>query len=354
MNKMKVTTMQWSTLLIGSLVLSNTGGALPPTLSELHEKASASLGKATTYIKSQQNKDGGFSLLPGGPSGTEETAWAILALATLPRATGLLSDRSWRNENKETLDILYHAFTWLKSQQDPNGDFDGNTAHTAFAVLASATLHIDSSELQLRAKKWLQQVQQKDSGWSRTETGESMTIYTGLVSATHHLLEPDNERNLTSPLATQWLVKSQNKDGGWGMKTAKVSSTAATAWALLGFSHLPHINETYHRGKHWLLEAQNNNGGFGIMPDAPSDPELTAYVLRALIARCMDEDALRQSIVYLIKTQEPDGAWASMIPIELKEPHSNLQTTCFCTWALADWKSTQHLKIRNSTHGADK
>lgn len=181
-----------------------------------------------------------------------------------------------------------------------------------------------------------------------------MTIYTGLVSATHHLLEPDNERNLASPLATQWLVKTQNKDSGWGMKTTKVSSTAATAWALLGFSCLSHDNETYHRGKRWLLEAQNDNGGFGIVPDAPSDPELTAYVLRALIARCMDEDALRQAIGFLIKTQEPDDTWTSMIPIELKEPHSNLQTTCFCTWALADWKSTQHLKIRGSTHDADK
>ena len=115
------------------------------------------------------------------------------------------------------------------------------------------------------------------------------------------------------------------------------SDIYVTGWVLNGMSPDRKVDETVYDLDEqiaWLKQFQHKDGGFPRFRGRPSDPEVTASVIMAFAAYDDPLNTRRVAISYLTKVQKADGSFVSSIPIELKSPTANLQTTCFVLIAI--------------------
>ncbi len=138
-----------------------------------------------------------------------------------------------------------------------------------------------------------------------------------------------------------WQVRSKAKPGGWAFEFQNdtypdTDDTAVVLLALQGASLGGEKAEAIERGTEWLLGMQSRNGGwgafdrnntgtwtrqipfadFGEVIDPPS-VDVTAHIVEFLArarkparARRQGEDAAaRRGLAYILREQEPDGAW---------------------------------------------
>ena len=288
------------------------------------------LAKAADYIKTMQNADGGWPLIQGGESDVETTAWAIQALLFVGAGSG-----------SETIS---RGLDYLVKSQGKDGDWNGNPAHTAFTIMALSEAGLSTHEaISIKALGWLRKkAQNADGSWAKNIDGVGNPIYTGVVLTGMKRVNLDIMYTPV-PKGIQWLKDNRNSDGGWAIKKGESSNTLATAWAIQGLS-IAGIDYAYtiEESLNWLKQAQNDDGGFSMWniptksgaKGQKSDPELTAYAILALVAGKDTSTAGYRAVHYLRKVQQKDGSYVSAIPIELKEPAANLQTTCFAMWAM--------------------
>lgn len=272
--------------------------------------------RAVEYLRARQNGDGGFPLV-AGESDPEVTAWATLAL--------WLAERPVRSEAQR------RGQAFLEKAQAPDGSWDRNTAHTAFAAVTLQRM--GSSEAVQKALQWLIAAQNEDGSWGRQPGDAGLTIYTGVALLALAQGGPGTARQR----GLAWPQQRQTEAGGWPMAEG-LPLTMATSWALLGevAAGMSASDEALRRGLTWLQQRQTEAGGFAAHAQADQpDPELTAYALLALMATRTAPAAIARAVRSLETERQPDGGFLSGTPRELKEPTENLQTTAFVAIALA-------------------
>jgi squalene cyclase len=283
------------------------------------------LPKALDYIVSMQEPNGAWSRLKEEfPQETEPTSWAVKALAM----NGLEKER------------VEKGLAFILKDQKPGGDWNNNTAHTGFALMALSQVKKGQVPC-MNAVEYLRKVQDAAGGFKRMGTeGPPLTIYTSIVLCALADLGYPKE-DATVKKALEWLAGCQNPDGGFGMPKDSPSLAASTAWAIramLAYEADP-ASAPVKNAVAWLLKLQKPTGGFSMVPPAPEDPEVTAYAIMALGKVPGQKEALSKAADYLGKAQLPDGAYVSDTPQQFdKKAKKNTQTTSFVAWALSEVK----------------
>ncbi len=297
----------WICLLLIGLSFHTTAGMAAKSPYETIEQAAS-------YIVEHQNADGGWPLIPGEESDVEVTAIAVQALML----------KGWGSGSS----VIRRGVTYLIKYQKPDGSWNGNTAHTIFAIIALKRAETNADE-QFNGLQWLREAQKESGSWGRGIREPGNPLYTSAVLSGLGQLDFDR-RFSPIPKAADWLAGRINYDGGWSMGPGIRSDVLVTAWVLQGLSIVYDIDEQLA----WLKQMQNDDGGFGKWKGVPSDPEITAYAVLALVIGEDPLNADKVALRYLREVQQEDGSFVSATPVELKQPTANLQTTCFVLWAI--------------------
>ena len=285
--------------------------------------ASDTLTKALGHITSVQAENGAWSRLRGEfPPEAEPTAWAVKVLAM---TGGHGPD-------------VEKGVAFLLKDQKPDGSWNNNTAHTAFAILG-LTQAQKGDEAVKKGIAYLRSVQDEQGGFRRIgREGAPLTVYTAVVVDAFKAAglaggDPAVVR------AVFWLKSCQNSDGGYGMPKGSPSVALGTAWSISAFRatgvdvQAPEVKN----GVAYLLTMQGPSGGFSMSRGLPEDPEITAYAIMALKGLPAAKDALAKATANLGKVQHENGAFTSAAPIQFnRQPKENTQTTLFVAWALAE------------------
>jgi prenyltransferase beta subunit len=232
------------------------------------------------------------------------------------------------------------GIAFILKDQGPDGSWNNNTAHTAFALLALSQVKKGQAAC-VKAVEYLRKVQDPAGGFKRIGTeGPALTIYTSVVLMAHAEMGYPKEDALVKK-ALEWLISCQNPDGGYGMPKGSPSMTATTALAIraLVAYETDASSAPVKKALDWLVKAQKPSGGFSMVPPAPEDPEVTAYVVMGLSVLKDQKTVIAKAAEYLAKVQLPDGAYVSDAPQQFeKKAKKNTQTTCFVAWAISETK----------------
>ncbi len=266
------------------------------------------------YIVEQQNRDGGWPLLPGNESEVETTAFAIWALI----------DAGWGTGSQ----VIRMGIAYLRHAQQDNGSWNNNTAHTAFALIALSTAETDP-EARFEGLQWLRKAQNPDGSWAKQPRSPNNILYTAAVLTAFKRLGFKGNFEPVSK-GTDWLAERINFDGGWAHNRGQRSDVFLTAWVLQALSTVYDVDTQIA----WIKQMQNLDGGFGQYKNTNSDAEVTALAIMALAAGNDPLNTRRVAINYLTRTQQPDGGFVSDTPSELTQPTANLQSTCFVLIAI--------------------
>lgn len=266
-----------TSMLVAAAMLFALGGAGTPDRAEAAYTAQA--GNAATWLKGQQNDDGGFSSMPGGTSSVNITARAMFALAaagtnpldvkTYATPYGYLVNN--RSDITEASDIALTILAMKTVGQDPrdfkgrnliealrkrrgNGSFGNDVNVTAFSVLAFRS--VGSS---------------KDAQYS-----------------------------------IKWLNQAQNDNGGWGIAKGANSDADSTGTALMAITS----DKAANKAINFLDGIQKQSGGFGNNGNVNS--QSTGLVVQGLVAQGRGMNSLRKNgnsgADYLLARQQTDGS----------------------------------------------
>ncbi|MBJ7901363.1 MAG: squalene--hopene cyclase [Cyanobacteria bacterium RI_101] len=287
-----------------------------------------------------------------------DTAWVIRALAESgldPAHPALVKAGEWLLSKQ----ILRYGDWQVKNKQGrPGGwafEFENNfypdLDDTAVVVMALAKLRLpDPAAKQgaiFRALDWIVGMQCENGGWAAFDRDNNQAWLNDLpygdlkamidpasADVTARVLEMVGACGL--PLAPgrleralAYLLGEQEADGSWfgrwGVNYLYGTSGALSALALVGpQAYGPQIE----RALQWLLRCQNPDGGWGETCASYRDPSLkgrgistvsqTAWALIGLLdgAKALDQleqapirEALERGALYLIHSQNADGAW---------------------------------------------
>ncbi len=280
--------------------------------------------KAIGHIVSVQHENGAWSRLKGEfPAEAEPTSWAVKVLKM----------------KKAFDDSAEKGIEFILKDQRPDGSWNNNTAHTAFAIIALKQAGKGDEAIK-KAIGYLREVQDEAGGFKRIgKEGAPLTIYTAVVI--NAFIDAGFKRNdPTVRKAMDWLMGCQNPDGGYGMPKGSPSLAISTAWTVraLVLAGIKPDTSFVSDAVDWLIKAQRPSGGFAMLHDkAPEDPEVTAYTIMALSKLKDKNEIIKKAAEYLAKVQHEDGSFTSNTPIQFnKVPKKNTQTTLFVAWALAE------------------
>ena len=238
---------------------------------------------AATWLKGEQNTDGGFASTPDGTSSVNITARAMFALAatgtnpldvkTNATPYGYLVNH--RSDITESSDIALTILAMKTVGQDPrdfkgrnlidalrkrrgNGSFGNDVNVTAFAVLAFRSVGAS-----------------KDAQYS-----------------------------------LEWLYKAQNDNGGWGISKDASSDSDSTGTALMAVTG----DKVENRAINFLDGIQKSSGGFANSGNVNS--QSTGLALQGLVASGRSVNYLRKNgnsgADFLLARQQSDGSvWYS-------------------------------------------
>jgi hypothetical protein len=230
--------------------------------------ADDAVAQAASWLKGQQNADGGFSNGFTPDSSASTTAEAIIALA----AGGQDAGRVQSTEGASPLDYLY--------QQVSTSMVDGVGA-TAKVVLALLAAGIDPTGFAGQDLVGdLEAAYEADSGSYGSSVFDQALVVLALANAGRTVPEG----------ATDYLIAFQTADGAWnfmGDTAALTGDTNTTALVIQALVASGRKDDTG-RGLAYLQRVQNDDGGwpyqspsaFGTETDANS----TALVLQAIYA----------------------------------------------------------------------
>ena len=281
----------------------------------------AAVEKGKAYIAENQNADGGWPLLPGEDSDAETTAFAVWALA--------------EGAKKPLSKTIQDGAAYLKGAQGGDGSWNGNAAHTVFALTALNVYNGGDSGERTKAVKWLESTQNADGSWARQAGSNGSVLYTSAVVAG---LQKIGYEAKYPPVVrgAKWVLNRPAGDSGWSLRPGGASDAFATAWASLALYPVVEIPTQME----WLRCAQNVDGGFSYNKGDQSDPEITSAAVAAL--SMLDWPLIDQqyALNYLIYIQQKNGSFISAVPIELSEPAQNIQTSSFAVIAIRTLKAS--------------
>jgi prenyltransferase beta subunit len=296
---------------------------LPPPVAAA---ASETMAKAIAHVLSVQEENGAWSRLRVEfPAEAEPTSWAVKVFSSL------------RSEAK----AVERGLSFIMRDQREDGSWNGNSAHTAFAICAllEAGKGADATD---KAVEYLRKVQGGEGGFTRMGgEGQTLTVYTAnvlfaLAAAGLAKGDPMVDKALT------WLRSRQGKDGGFAMTGEGDSIALATTWTMRALRALGAFpsDSVVKTAREWLLGVQRRSGGFSMTGQAREDPEVTSLAICALLRLPHMEKTLERAVAYLCGAQEGDGSFTSSMPMQFNNvAKKNTQTTLFVIWALSEWAS---------------
>lgn len=241
-------------------------------------RASDTIDEALSWLKSQQQADGGFGTGFGEGSDLGATCDVLLAIA----AAGQDPSQWISDEGRSALDYLYSQVSAGKPEAL------GLRAKVALALLATGQDPADLAGRDLIGQ--LNSAYDEETGSYGGNVFEQAMVMLALFNAG----QPVPEK------AAQFLLDHQTDDGAWALfgSTAAgagdTNTTALVIQALLVTGHRNDIGEAFA----YFRRVQNDDGGFPYQVPSEygtdTDANSTAYVLQALLA-----------------ADEPMGLWAS-------------------------------------------
>ncbi|MFC1878837.1 squalene--hopene cyclase [Chloroflexota bacterium] len=293
-------------------------------------------------------------LLQPAVSPVWDTAWTTIALsesglpadhpAIIKAARWLMGKEichkgDWRIKNPETEPGGW-AFEF-ENNWYPDLDDSAVVPRALLRAQLSEEEELDKTKAINRALGWVLDMQSKDGGWAAFDRDNDKTALAHIPFAdfispldptcsdvTAHAIEFLKELDIQgTPLqgtlhrALAYLRCTQEADGSWygrwGVNYLYGASLALTALAAAGEDH----QQAYiQRTVAWLNGRQNEDGGWGESCQTYADPSQrgrgvstasqTAWTLIGLIAAGQTSNqAVKEGIDYIIKTQQADGAW---------------------------------------------
>ena len=256
-------------------------GAAPP-------RAEASeVSRATAWLVSAQNEDGGFGASPGGDSGAEMTTWAMLGLAAAGR-NPLDVSRGGRSP----VHFLRGSLDELRSP--------GDLARTILALEATGADPRDFGGANLVSRLLGERrgngsYGPKDVGWPNS------TAFAVLA------LRAAGANGGVGP-SLDWLRRVQNDDGGWGDVPGSPSTADGTGAVLQALSP---DSKAAQRGLSHLRRAQRPGGGFPLGGNGAVNSQSTAWAIQGILAAGGDPASFRRAsasaLDYLSARQASDG-----------------------------------------------
>ncbi len=243
----------------------------------------ADVDRATTWLLSVQNKDGGFATSPDGDSGPEMTAWAMLGLAAAGR-----NPLDVARGGRAPVDYLRRSLGELKSP--------GDLARTIVALEAAGVNPRDFGGQNLVSR-----LLAKRRGNGSYEGWPNSTAYAVIA-----LREAGAGASLDASLS--WLRGTQNEDGGWGDQPGSASNADGTGAVMQA---LAPDSKAVRRGLSYLRDAQRPGGGFPLGGNGIVNTQSTAWAIQGIVAAGGDPGSFRRggksALDYLAAQQQPDG-----------------------------------------------
>lgn len=266
-------------ILLGALVFVFAGNGTQRAEAAFPNKAT----NAATWLKSQQNTDGGFASSPGGSSSINITARVMFALA----AAGV-----------NPLDVKNGAtpYGYLVNHRQEITD----ASDIALTILALKTVGQDPKDF--KGRNLVKALRARSGNGS---FGNSVNITAFSVLAFRSAgASKDAQYSL------KWLYTAQNDQGGWGISRGSKSDADSTGTALMAITGKKSAN----RAIGFLDGIQKDSGGFGNSGNVNS--QSTGLVIQGLIAQGRSMNYLRKKgnspADYLVARQQEDGSvWYS-------------------------------------------
>ncbi len=223
---------------------------------------------ALTWIRSQQQPDGGFSggMTAGSDIGTtSEVILAAVAAGEKPT--------DWRTGDHSPLDYL--------SAQVQSGTVVTNAAALSRIILA--TVAVDQDPRNFGGRNLVQDLLQSHTA-GNAQFGDSLYAHSYALLALANAGEPLPED------ALNLLLAPRPKENGWAMLGGTADDSSDTNTTALAIQALVAAGKTdvAHTALPYLHQAQNSDGGFPWQKPSPygtdSDANSTAVVLQALNA----------------------------------------------------------------------
>ena len=240
---------------------------------------------AVEWLRSAQNRDGGFGPAPGEDSTPGITGWAVLGL----EAAGV-NPQDLQRGGRTALDYLRKT----KGQVGGTGDLQRT-------ILVLAAAGEDPSRF---AGRDLVAALRKRRGGDGSWDGQVNPTAFGILA-----LDAAGRRKGKRRSAT-WLRSVQNPDGGWGFAPGVASDADSTGAALQALAAAGSGRAARRAGADWLRSAQGAGGGFALS-GGPVNAQSTAWAVQGLIAADVSPGSLkrggRSPLDYLASVQAGDG-----------------------------------------------
>jgi squalene-hopene/tetraprenyl-beta-curcumene cyclase len=188
-----------------------------------------------------------------------------------------------------------------------------------------------------RAVRWVEGMQDQSGGWGAFDAGNTSALVRELpfcdfgevidppsADVSAHALEMlaavGRAEEPCARRGRSWLVAEQESGGSWFGRWGvnHIYGTGAVLPALIAAGTTA-ANPGIRRAVRWLEEHQNDDGGWGEDVRSYSDPawigrgastaSQTAWALLALHAAGEQSEAVRRGLLWLARTQRPDGGW---------------------------------------------
>jgi energy-coupling factor transport system substrate-specific component len=246
----------------------------------------ASAGKrATAWLASAQNSDGGFGSARGQASGALFTGWASLGLAAGGRNPRDVARRG------------HSAIDFIRSEADDIREV-GEVERTILVLEASGLSARSFAGRDFVAR--LERYRRANGSFSGFVSYTAFGILALRAAGSNATGEP-----------ARWLSGQQNSDGGFGLAPgaqSDIDNTAAAIQALAAAGQTGAIGDAVA----YLRGAQNSDGGFGQYDGRSSNAQSTAYAVQGLVAAGRNPGRFRKSgrspLAYLRSLQRSNGS----------------------------------------------
>ena len=267
--------------------------------------AASPADRAERYLRSAQNRDGGFGGAPGQESGVLFSGWAALGLASAGhnpsdvrrhgRSLSAYVARAGRSERdigevERTVMVLRAAgrsatsfgarnlLGEITGRRRRDGSIAGYVSYTAFGILALRSVGQSAGAATVG---WLTGSQNEDGGFGVARSTQSDTDMTG--AALQALAVTGRSRGAVARRAVGYLRRHQNRDGGFGQMDGRESNSQSTSYAVQGLAAVHAAPAAVTRALAYLRRRQARDGSVAYSASSTQTPVwVTAQALMAL------------------------------------------------------------------------
>ncbi len=267
-------------IVLGALLFTFAGSTTPQKAEAAY---TAQAGQAATWLRAQQNVDGGFASTPDGTSSVNITTRAMFALA----ATGT-----------NPLDVKTNAtpYGYLINNRSDITD----ASDIALTILALKT--VGQNPKDFKGRNLIEALRNRRGNGS----------FGNKVNTTAFAVLAFRSAGATkdAQYSLKWLYQAQNENGGWGIGKGSKSDADSTGAVLMAITGEKAAN----RGIAFLDGIQKDSGGFG--NNGTVNSQSTGLVIQGLIAQGRGMNYLKRNgnsaADYLLARQQDDGSiWYS-------------------------------------------